>query len=122
MEVEFTDTPDLISVFVVVDDKLASADLTKVGDGWFYFNRIFVPQDLRGRGIATAMMEKVAELLDARGSEAVIEVNPYGNLDFEQLVKFYEKWGAEMTEKGYMVRKPRKTPHEHLTFQEKWLT
>lgn len=86
-----------ICVFAIINDRICSADISKMGfdntKNIYYFNRLIVPQPLRGKGVATLLMKKLIEILDIEKIILICEVNPYGDLNEEQLFKFYKKYG-----------------------------
>ena len=65
---------------------------------WFYFNRLFVNQKIRRMGVATDLMTQVINWADTEKFNIFIEINPYGDLDFDQLVNFYKKFGFTQQE------------------------
>jgi GNAT superfamily N-acetyltransferase len=60
---------------------------------WLYFNRLFVPPRLRRKGVGTELMTTVCGLADERHVHILNEINPYGDMTFEQLLTFFEKFG-----------------------------
>lgn len=103
-----THTPECITVFYYVPGELGSgqASISNMGDHWC-FNRLVVHQRLRGQGIATKLMGRLTETLDRQQILLVNDVNPYGDLSFQQLIRFYKKFGfVETDTPGRLVRYP----------------
>lgn len=50
-------------------------------------------QDCRNKGIAKKLMKNLIVELDKNGWDCLCEINPYGDLDYEQLLKFYKSFG-----------------------------
>jgi GNAT superfamily N-acetyltransferase len=92
-------------------DTRSIADLVSPGEltsGWT-ITRINVPSygDVRGKGHGTALLKRILADADAEGVELWLEPSPSDGLDYDQLVAWYKRHGFEMTELGYMIRKPR---------------
>lgn len=84
-----------ITVFIIVDGKRCAAEISKLNfnDNIYYFNRLIVHQSLRNKGIASALMNKLIEVLDCNKITLICDINPYGDLDLNQLITFYGKYG-----------------------------
>lgn len=92
-----------LSVFGVIDDIPEIRDLKN----WWFFNRLFVPEKLRRRGLATKLMEQVVTWADQEKINILNTINPYGDLNLEQLIHFYSKYGfvqVPSQPRGCMVR------------------
>lgn len=66
------------------------------GDVW-YFNRLNVPKCLRNKGIATKMMKEFIKIIDDKNIIMICDVNPYGDLNEQQLIEFYKNFGFKET-------------------------
>lgn len=77
-------------------------NVTKL-DGDAYFNRLFVTPRARNHGLAKKMMSRLIEELDDLKWNLVCEINPYGDLNYEQLEKFYFSYGFEKRD-GHLIR------------------
>ncbi len=55
----------------------------------YYFNKLYVDKELRNKGIAKQLLEKLEHWADSENIVVVGDVNPYGDLDFEKLVQLY---------------------------------
>jgi hypothetical protein len=61
----------------------------------YYFNRLIVPKKLRHKNIASVLMSRVCFWADEHHISILNDVNPYGDLDLEQLEQlkqFYKKY------------------------------
>ena len=58
---------------------------------WFWFSRIKVKRE--GQGVGTRLMTELVALCDERQVDVFCQLNPYGQLDYEQLRAFYRKFG-----------------------------
>lgn len=63
-------------------------------DVW-YFNRINVSYDMRGKGVGRELMNSMIEYVKERKISLVCEINPYGEMDYNQLKRFYMSCGFE---------------------------
>lgn len=71
----------------------------------FYFNRIKAREE--GKGEGTLMMKELIKILDEKKVTVINELNPYGNLNLEDLQKFYSKYGFVKKQDQLMIRKPK---------------
>lgn len=77
-----------------IDNKLAKDYLqTDVNGTWYYFNRLVVYPKIRNKGLATRLMKLIIDWADAEKISILNEINPYGDLDMGQLIRFYAKFG-----------------------------
>lgn len=72
-----------------------------------YFNRINVPKGMTQKGLGTAMLKKLLDTVKSNNWALICEVNPYGDLNRDQLIKWYVKHGFVMV---------RDEEHEELWF------
>lgn len=72
---------------------IGAAECSHVGDRRYYFNRLFVLPEYRGRGYAGRLLESLLEVFRIRNLELILEINPYGDLNYEQLEAFYLNHG-----------------------------
>jgi len=66
---------------------------------WSFFNRLVVPKELRGEGLATELMKQVTQWADKKKVNILNGVNPYGDLSLKQLIAFYGKFGFKAPNK-----------------------
>lgn len=90
----------------------ASATITEGLDygevGSWGFNLLFVPPEMRNRGVASRLMSELVKILDEDSIILFNYIEPYGDLDFGQLKCFYKKYGFVEIEKfvGCLIRYP----------------
>ena len=95
---------------IIKDHARSAAELSEISgrpNKTYYFNRLIVDQKLRGTGISVKLMKQVVEWADQEKIEILLEINPYGNLDYLQLAQFYERFGFEWEDKenNMMIRR-----------------
>lgn len=81
------------SYSITTDNRLGCIDISSIDDKCWYVNRLYVQPKYRNQGFATAMMKELTSEADAQGKDILIEINPYGDLDYDQLKAFYLKFG-----------------------------
>ncbi len=75
----------------------------------FYFSRLFVKPKFRRKKFAHTLMREVIKIIDQRKIDIILEINPYGDLSYKQLVKFYQKYNFELNDDGdCFIRKHQK--------------
>jgi GNAT superfamily N-acetyltransferase len=87
----------------------AQIDISEFQTDTWYINRLIVPKKARGQGIATALMKELVAWADHNNIKLISEINPYGDLDKEQLIAFYQKFKFILTENKdgeFIIRKP----------------
>ncbi|MBT3408751.1 GNAT family N-acetyltransferase [Candidatus Woesearchaeota archaeon] len=67
-----------------------------------YFNRLFVQDEFRGQGLASEILKRVINYSKKTQKKIHNELNPYGDLDLEQLTKFYTDHGFIEIKKGLL--------------------
>ena len=70
-----------------------SKKFKKRGQTWYYLNRIIVSKKIRHKGVATQLMQEMVDWADCQKINILLEINPYGDLDLDQLIAFYGKFG-----------------------------
>jgi GNAT superfamily N-acetyltransferase len=79
-----------------IDNEFVKSYLqTDVVGTWYYFNRLVVYPKIRNKGMAALLMKQVVSWADREKVNIFNEVNPYGDLDMDQLIKFYSRFGFE---------------------------
>lgn len=68
--------------------------------------RFVVSEQYRNQGIGTAIFKTFIEYADKMGYYLDLGINPYGDLTYDQLQKFYEKFGFTEIEEGLFFRVP----------------
>jgi GNAT superfamily N-acetyltransferase len=69
-------------------------------------NRVFTPPKLRGKGHAREAMGKMLQLADDLGITIYLDINPYGDMDYQQLEDWYKRLGFKEWN-GAMKRIPK---------------
>lgn len=117
MEINVIDTREGIVIYNMMDGHPSQINTMYIdkevyGISGLYINRLVVSENVRNRGIATKMMEKLVEVVDQKGVDVVLEINPYGDLDREKLEIFYKKFGfTESQLSGLYVRYANRLAH-----------
>ena len=73
---------------------------------WFWFSRIKAKKE--GQGVGTRLMTELVALCDEHRVDVFCQLNPYGQLDYEQLRAFYRKFGfvdVEVKKRHAMIRR-----------------
>ena len=69
---------------------------------FWYFNRLIVREDYRNQGYAKKMLSKLIEILRQKQINLWLDINPYGDLNHEQLEELYMKYGFKKYDYGYV--------------------
>jgi ribosomal protein S18 acetylase RimI-like enzyme len=80
------------------DNDAAMVIMRETEDGYFWITNVYVKGDLRGRGYATFMINKI---LDEFGYKDIyLQVQPYGDMpkNEKELKTFYKQFGFTETE------------------------
>ena len=95
-----------ISLSVRTGNALSVIECTRIEKGifhsvtregtWFYFNRLSVKPQVRNRGIATFLLQNLVEIADGNCINIFCDINPYGDLNLEQLISLYGKFEFEL--------------------------
>jgi ribosomal protein S18 acetylase RimI-like enzyme len=62
-------------------------------DNIWFFNRLKAYEE--GKGFGSKLMKELVKILDKKNIILINHVNPYGNLNLNQLITFYKKFGFE---------------------------
>lgn len=94
-------SPTEILVCIFADDhtSIGTAYCGSISQKEMYFNRLYVDPKFRNRGFGTKLLKKVLEAIKERHLVLRLDINPYGDMDYDQLKQWYEKYGF----KGYTV-------------------
>ena len=101
-------TDSSICVYISTNKSLAVSECsvidTVLPNGSFgsclYFNRIFVPIELRGNGIGSLLLKRMLTLVSELEMPLCCDINSYGDLDNSQLFDWYCNNGF----KPYLVK------------------
>lgn len=103
-----TNTCDVLCFYLKIDgDLVGSSEVTKINSKQGFYSRLFVKDVYRGKGYGRKLWDLTQEELDKLGMDLMIEINPYGNLDYDQLKKFYSSEQTEPFEDGLLRRAKR---------------
>lgn len=69
----------------------------------YFFNRLNVPKEMRGQGVATELMAEVTAWAQDCGALIINTVNAYGDMSHKDLVAFYAKHNFKVLDEGLMV-------------------
>lgn len=95
---------DEISLMMITEQKVSAgicqASCCSDKTDEFYFNRLFVNPKYRNQGYATQLLTEMLKLIKERNITLQLDINPYGDLDYLELERFYVKHGF----KKYLVK------------------
>jgi len=98
-----------ITVYEKIGNKLALAEASNITDVYegkinkskiYYFNRINVPEEFRGNGIGSKLLDELLNIVQQNDVSLMCEINPYSNLSFSELHKWYIEHGFEQRDEG----------------------
>lgn len=92
-------------------DTLAAAGIS-VDRPVAWFARIKARKESEGEG--TRLMRHLCDLVDRLSITIVNYPNPYGRMDMEELVRWYQKYGFELLNDGGLVRRPKLREKENV--------
>ena len=89
---------DEYGVNVLVTDNsfpipIGCANTSRIHDNEFYFNRLFVQPKFRNQGYASKILDTLLTIFKEKHYVLCLDINPYGDLDYEELERFYMKHG-----------------------------
>lgn len=98
-----------IFVFIMSEEhfSIGVAEATRIDEerkNVYYFNRLFVKPDYRGKGYSRKLLEKFVQELDTNKIIVELDINPYGDLDYNQLKKLYEEFDFKQKNQGFFIR------------------
>ena len=85
-------TAEHVSFVLKEENRISIADISKIDDQCWYFNRLNVPQPLRGKGYGRELLLAVLAYVKGKQLKLVLEINPWSGADFD-LVSLYERYG-----------------------------
>lgn len=96
--------------------QIAIADLTGLGDmvpGTMTITRINVPTWARGQGYGSKLLREILDAADTEETPLSLEVMPSGPLDYDELVRWYKRYGFRETVRwpGIYIRRPHAKYH-----------
>ena len=69
---------------------------------FWYFNRLFVRADYRNQGYAKFLLSKMINIKKKKKINLWLDINPYGDLNYNQLEKLYIRYGFKKYDYGYI--------------------
>jgi GNAT superfamily N-acetyltransferase len=130
LEVNINESDYSVSFFIIYQNKISVSELTLLNelgkdyakmiknkkermlflsefekvDKVYYFSRLNVSEKLRGKRIGKILMEKTINFCKENNAMLINTVNPYGEMNLEQLNNFYEKSGMKLVnEDGLLI-------------------
>lgn len=106
--VKVVSSPESICVYFKESNALASAEVVFMSEGDYgfgdlfkiytskprvLFNRIFVPKNLRGRGIGSVILDTLLTQARSRGITVFCTISPYGDMTYAELKSWYLRKG-----------------------------
>lgn len=90
-----TSSPEYISVTIVENDirQIGVAECSRTDKNLYYFNRLYVDPSYRKQGLGTKLLDALLAVIKAYKFTLRLDINPYGELNYEQLEAFYIRHG-----------------------------
>lgn len=91
-----------ISIYAVSNNEifpLGSASCSAIKDEW-YFNRLFVHPKYRNKKYGTKLLTELLKIVKEKNTVLHMDINPYGEMSYQQLEAFYLKHGFIKYNKG----------------------
>lgn len=134
LEVQSNQSDQAVSFYIIKDNKIALSELTMIGQlgadyadliknkadkqlflseienvkKVYYFSRLNVPEKLRNQGIGRLLMDNTIEFCKQNNAMLINTVNPYGDLNLNELNEFYQKSGMKLVNKqGLLIYSPK---------------
>lgn len=83
-------------------------DLSRVNNNTFYFNRLFIHKNFRGAGHSHKLMKTAFAIIDDKECDVILDINPYGELSMNKLIKFYKRYGFTQSNNKSFIREYKK--------------
>lgn len=94
MQINVIDTECYISVSIIAEQNYrCEAEVSQLDNIYWYFNRLIIPPHCRSKSYAKQLMQKLIEVLDKNNITLLCDINPYGDLTYEQLDGLYKSYG-----------------------------
>lgn len=75
------------------------------GEGIYYFNRLYVNPKYRRNNYGKRLLNTLLNYIDSINSALCLDINPYGEMTYEQLKVFYMKHGFKETDSYRLLYK-----------------
>lgn len=129
-EIKMNQSDYAVSFFIIKENKIAVSELTFLGDlgkdyaelikdkkekenflkefqnidKVYFFSRLNVPEKLRGQGLGSLLMQKTIDFCKENNAMLINTVNPYGDMNLQELNDFYQKFGMKIVnEDGLLI-------------------
>ena len=141
MDIKIIKSHESVSFHIYLDQNLALAEISKIDkesfegyldicsnkktlqkikneiivcDSYYFFNRLNVPQKLRGGGLGKTLLNQVLNFCRDNNIALMNTVNNYGDMSTKDLIDFYQKSGMTLLDKkGLLVF------HSHISLNVK---
>ena len=80
------------------------AEISLLENNTWMFNRLLVPSKFRGQGYGTLLLKSVVKFCHENNLSLLCPINPYGDLNYEQLFNFYTRHGFVPLEDGLILK------------------
>lgn len=105
MKLQITETETTIYVYITEKYSIiASSECSEISDEWF-FNRLYVRPEYRGKGYGSKVLDKMLELVKKRNIILELAINPYGEMTYNELEAFYLHHGFKKSGIRYYFNK-----------------
>ena len=85
---------------------IGCAETSNMGE-FHYFSRLYVQDRYRCQGWGRKLYDELCDMLDKQGIVLMIDINPYGDMNYASLVEFYKSNGAVEREEYGLIRQPK---------------
>jgi GNAT superfamily N-acetyltransferase len=75
------------------------------GEDMFYFNRLYVNPKYRKNNYGTRLLNTLLDYIDSINGVLCLDINPYGEMTYDQLKAFYMKYGFKETDEYRLLYK-----------------
>lgn len=72
------------------------------GEDIYYFNRLYVNPKYRKNSYGKRLLNTLLDYIDSINAVLYLDINPYGEMTYDQLKVFYMKYGFKETD-GYRL-------------------
>ncbi len=101
MNVQEIITNNYACFHIIESSRRAVAELSQIKDKLYYFNRLLVDEKIRNKGYAHKLLQAVIKWANQEKIIILLDINPYGDLNYNQLLKFYFKYGFTIKNKKH---------------------
>ena len=76
------------------------------GEGIYYFNRLYVNPKYRKKEYGKRLLNTLLDYMDSINTALCLDINPYGEMTYEQLKAFYMRYGFKEMVENRLLYKP----------------